>query len=196
VGPLLTGRIRSAYDETAAHLAGVPGVRPLISPSTLDSPGHVVAPTLLAVSAKDLVARAGELLQECFGPAALVIEYDGTDDLFAGLDAVPGSLTAGLHAVPDDWPVATALVERLARRAGRIIYGGWPTGVAVTWAMHHGGPWPATTNPLHTSVGVTAIRRWQRPVAYQDVPEPLLPPELRDGNPLGIPRRVNGRMER
>jgi len=194
IGPLLTGRIRNAYDETARRLAGVPGVRAIVPPRPANGGGHAVAPTLLAVGAAALVEHAGELLDECFGPAALVIEYADTAALTATLDAMPGSLTAGLHATPAETELAGAIVARVARRAGRVVYGGWPTGVAVTWAMHHGGPWPATTNPLHTSVGVTAIRRWQRPVVYQNMPDALLPPALRHDNPLGIPRRVNGRL--
>jgi hypothetical protein len=88
---------------------------------------------------------------------------------------------------------AVAALERVLReRAGRLIYGGFPTGVAVTHAMHHGGPYPATTFPAHTSVGSTAIRRWLRPVAYQGVPDDLLPAALQDANPLGLRRLVNG----
>ena len=81
-----------------------------------------------------------------------------------------------------------ALLTLLADRAGRVIWNGWPTGVAVTGAMHHGGPYPATTAPLHTSVGTAAIGRFLRPVCYQSLPDPLLPPALRRDNPLGIPR--------
>ena len=77
---------------------------------------------------------------------------------------------------------------------GRLLFAGWPTGVAVTWSQHHGGPWPATTS-LHTSVGATSLRRFLRPIVYQSAPEAVLPPALRDGNPLGIPRRVNGVLE-
>ena len=194
VGPLLTGRIQEAYDDTAQRLAAVPEVRSIVPPVPVDGHGHVVAPTLLAVPVPALLADPDALLTECFGPAALVIEYSTMDELHAALDAMPGSLTAGLHAAAGETELAGAIVARIARRAGRVIYGGWPTGVAVTWAMHHGGPWPATTGPLHTSVGVTAIRRWQRPVAYQNVPDPLLPEALRNGNPLRIPRRVNGRL--
>ena len=84
----------------------------------------------------------------------------------------------------------------LERPAGRLIWNGWPTGVAVCWAMHHGGPWPATTSAAHTSVGAASIKRWLVPVAYQDWPAELLPPEVRDGNPLGVPQRVNGRLVR
>jgi NADP-dependent aldehyde dehydrogenase len=76
---------------------------------------------------------------------------------------------------------------------GRVVWNGFPTGVAVSWAMHHGGPYPATTNALHTSVGTTAIRRWLRPVSLQDVPEDLLPDELRDTPRNGsLPRRIDG----
>jgi NADP-dependent aldehyde dehydrogenase len=108
---------------------------------------------------------------------------------------VPGSLTATVHAEPGDAGLGDAglgdaglgdaelgrrLLVRLRRLAGRIVWNGWPTGVAVTGAMHHGGPWPATTDPLHTSVGTTAIRRFLVPVVYQDTPQDLLPMILRD----------------
>jgi NADP-dependent aldehyde dehydrogenase len=74
-----------------------------------------------------------------------------------------------------------------------VIYGGWPTGVAVSWAQNHAGPYPSTTS-IHTSVGTSAIRRWLRPVVYQMTPDELLPPELAEANPLGIPRRVDGEV--
>ena len=77
-------------------------------------------------------------------------------------------------------PLARRLVDTFSGRVGRVVWNGYPTGVAVAWAMHHGGPYPATTDALHTSVGASSIRRWLRPVAYQDVPEELLPPELVD----------------
>jgi NADP-dependent aldehyde dehydrogenase len=84
-------------------------------------------------------------------------------------------------------------VRQLIDKVGRIVFNGYPTGVAVTWAMHHGGPYPSSTFPHHTSVGATAIRRFLRPIAYQDAPEAQLPLELREDNPLQLPRRVNGR---
>ena len=73
-----------------------------------------------------------------------------------------------------------------------MLWNGWPTGVAVSWAQHHGGPFPSTVGSIHTSVGVTAARRFQRPVAYQDTPDVVLPAVLRDANPAGISRRING----
>ncbi|MGC9669044.1 aldehyde dehydrogenase (NADP(+)) [Planosporangium sp. 12N6] len=193
VGPLLNARIHAGYGEVAAALAAVEGVRPVVAPAAVDDAGYRVSPVLLAVSATDLVARADALLEECFGPAALVIEYGSAEELTAALDALPGALTATVHADPaTEADLVRTLVDRFAGRAGRVIFDGWPTGVAVTWAMQHGGPWPATTNALHTSVGATGIRRWLRPVSYQSVPDEFLPDVLRDANPLGIPRRVNG----
>jgi len=84
------------------------------------------------------------------------------------------------------------LLPLLTARAGRVLWNGWPTGVAVSWAQHHGGPFPSTVGSIHTSVGVTAARRFQRPVAYQDAPDAVLPDVLKDSNPAGITRRVNG----
>src|SRR5439155_13397462 len=161
VGPLLNRRIFAGYGESAASLAATPGVRAVVAPAEVHGPGYRVGPMLLAVAATDLVSRAETLLEECFGPAALLIEYGSTEELHAALDALPGSLTATLHADPDtEADTARDLLARFAGRAGRLIWDGWPTGVAVAWSMQHGGPWPATTNALHTSVGMTSIRRW------------------------------------
>jgi NADP-dependent aldehyde dehydrogenase len=111
---------------------------------------------------------------------------------------LPGNLTATAHLGADeaaqDGGPAAALLTRLSALAGRVLVNGWPTGVAVAPAQHHGGPYPATTSQS-TSVGATAIERWLRPVAYQDTPPALLPLELRDDNPLGVPRRVDGLRE-
>jgi NADP-dependent aldehyde dehydrogenase len=196
VGPLLNARIQDAFRRTTAGLAAVPAVRRVIPAADAgpDSGAYGVSPALLAVPADDLIAHP-ELLEEAFGPASLLVEYASTEELLAALDRVPASLTASLHVDPAGEAELTAtLLERVSGRAGRVVFGAWPTGVAVTWAMHHGGPWPATTVPLHTSVGVTAVRRFQRPVVYQGVPEQALPAPLRDANPLGFTRRVNGQV--
>jgi NADP-dependent aldehyde dehydrogenase len=103
-----------------------------------------------------------------------------------------GALTASLHAEPDELDLTGRLVDVLAPLVGRLVFNGYPTGVRVSWAQHHGGPWPAT-NTVHTSVGVTAVRRFLRPLVWQDAPETLLPEELRDGY-AEVPRRVDGRL--
>jgi len=116
-----------------------------------------------------------------------VLRYGSADELLAALGRIDGQLTMSLHSEPGE--DVGALVSTMAARAGRVVFDGFPTGVAVTYGMQHGGPWPATTSPLHTSVGMTAVRRFGRPVAYQDAPQAVLPPELQDGNPLRIRRR-------
>ncbi|HEY2668965.1 MAG TPA: aldehyde dehydrogenase (NADP(+)) [Rugosimonospora sp.] len=188
-GPMLTPSIREGFLSGAAERAALPGVRAVLSASGQISPHVLVA----SATALDDV-----LLEECFGPLVVVVEYGDEEELFAALDRVPGSLTASVHC-GDSEGVAGSFAGRVAQRvtgmAGRILFNGYPTGVAVTWAQQHGGPWPATTFPHHTSVGTTAIRRFLRPVAYQDAPDALLPAELREGNPLGLPRRVDGRYE-
>jgi NADP-dependent aldehyde dehydrogenase len=193
LGPLLNDRIRQGFHQVADALAGTAGVRAVVGGPPGDnriSSDHrpeQISPMLLAVSASDL--RPG-LLEECFGPASLIVEYDSPDALVRALDLVPGALTATLHAEPGtEAELIRNLLARFAERAGRLVFDGWPTGVAVAWAQHHGGPWPATTNALHTSVGATAVRRWLRPVTYQDVPDAFLPAPLQEANPLGIPRR-------
>lgn len=131
----------------------------------------------------DFAAGLPALAQERFGPAGLVITYQSADDVPAVLAELGGNLTGGFHAdegAGGDMPAAGQLAAVFTRTAGRVIFNGWPTGVAVTWAQHHGGPWPATTAPGYTSVGATAIRRWLIPVVYQDFPPALLPAALRD----------------
>jgi NADP-dependent aldehyde dehydrogenase len=120
------------------------------------------------------------------------VRYRDQSELLAALRAVPGSLTATLHSEAGD-DVAQEL-DVLQGKAGRVLFAGWPTGVAVTWSQQHGGPWPATTS-LHTSVGVTAIRRFLRPIAFQDAPAHLLPPQLRDEALVELPHRRNGVLQ-
>jgi NADP-dependent aldehyde dehydrogenase len=107
-----------------------------------------------------------------------------------------GNLTATVHATADEAASLAELQSVLVEKAGRVVWNGFPTGVAVTAAQHHGGPYPATTAPAHTSVGVTSVLRFLRAVAFQDAPAALLPPELQDDNPLGLLRQVNGVVTR
>lgn len=192
VAPLLGPWIANAYTATLAELAAHPAIR-AITPRPSAEPAAkepAPAPALFTVTAHDLRAHP-ELLRECFGPASLVVTYASADDLLATLRALPGSLTAAVHGVEGELAdEETARRVWSVLRAGRLIWNDWPTGVAVTRAMHHGGPWPATTSPLHTSVGATAVARWMRPVAYQNVPEALLPEPLRTSNPWLVSQRA------
>lgn len=156
------------------------------------------APAAVLTAPVEALTRGSRLLEECFGAVALVVEYASLEELHAALDQLQGCLAAAVFAAPDD-PDAPALIDRLARVAGRVTMNDWPTGVAWTWAQHHGGPWPATTRPEATSVGAAALDRFVRPVTFQSVPTDLLPSPHRelfaDDNPWLLPRRVDGRLE-
>jgi NADP-dependent aldehyde dehydrogenase len=196
-GPLLNARIHQALREAVAELDDDRQVQRL---STRDDTGEnrgafLHAPVAYATDA-DVVARRPDLLQERFGPLVLFVRYAGIEEASAVLDALEGQLTATVHAESRELNGLRPIISRLEQKAGRVIFDGFPTGVAVTHAMQHGGPYPATTAPAHTSVGTTAIRRFQRPVTWQNAPAGVLPEALQDDNPLGIWRFVNGGLTR
>jgi NADP-dependent aldehyde dehydrogenase len=179
--PMLAERIHSGFVAGLDDLAGVPGVRLLAEGKPGDGP-WAPTPAVYAVSEQDFRANAERLREEHFGPVGLIVTYPA-DQIPAPTGVGDGHLTSTIHLDPDNASDVTAardLLPQLERIAGRIVFNGWPTGVAVTHAQHHGGPFPATTAPAHTSVGATAIRRWLVPVVYQDAPAELLPETLRD----------------
>ncbi|TDO54388.1 NADP-dependent aldehyde dehydrogenase [Kribbella sp. VKM Ac-2527] len=180
---MLNDRIAEGFSSGLDRLRKVDGIR-------VWSEGGA---TLLQTTVAELLARREEILEECFGPVSVVVEYSSVDELAAAVEAFEGNLTATVHAEEAvDAELAGRLLPLLTARAGRVLWNGWPTGVAVSWAQHHGGPSPSTVGSIFTSVGVTAARRFQRPVAYQDTPDAVLPAVLKDSNPAGISRRVNG----
>ncbi|MFI8765891.1 aldehyde dehydrogenase (NADP(+)) [Streptomyces sp. NPDC053792] len=183
---MLDHRMRDAFVAGVAERAALAGVDTPVTPGA--GGAHTVSAGVLAVDAA-VLADGGHrlLLEECFGPVTVVARYSTREEVTAVLGLLPGNLTATLHIAEDD-EAAAPLLAALTPLAGRVLVNGWPTGVAVAPAQHHGGPYPATTS-TSTSVGATAIERWLRPVTYQSTPGHLLPPELRDGNPLGLPRR-------
>ncbi|MFB9902595.1 aldehyde dehydrogenase (NADP(+)) [Allokutzneria oryzae] len=192
-GAMLTERMRDSYESGVDSLATHSAVR-LVATGSGDGGGWSVAPRLHQVSIEDFAADVEKLTEECFGPSGIVVTYTDPAQLLEVLRELEGSLTATVHADPDEHELAGEVLNEIRRFAGRLVFNAWPTGVAVSWAMHHGGPWPATTAPLHTSVGATGIRRWLAPVTYQSWPDALLPPELQDANPLDIPRRHDGTL--
>jgi NADP-dependent aldehyde dehydrogenase len=184
-GPMLTERIAESYRRDVANRDGDARLRSIARGDTAVglASAHVCT-TDIATFATDVAM----FTEEVFGPASLLVEYDDVQELAAVLAQLSGSLTAAIHAELEEAVLARTLADVLRRRAGRLIFNGWPTGVAVCWAMHHGGPWPSSTAPAHTSVGARAIARWLAPVAFQGWPEELLPLDLRDD--AGVPRRV------
>ena len=189
--PMLNESIHDAF-RSGLDRFRTPGVRMLHAGE--DGPSPIGGPTLLATSLERAWAERETLLGECFGPVSLVVEYDDEEDLTTFARELDGQLTATVQAEPGEAARLAPLLAVLADRAGRVLWNGWPTGVAVAAAMHHGGPYPATTAPLHTAVGATAVRRFQRPVCFQDLPPEALPEPLRDDDPLGLPQRVNGEL--
>jgi NADP-dependent aldehyde dehydrogenase len=151
--------------------------------------------TLLITDAASLEARP-ELSQEIFGPSALLVSCADREQTLRAAESLQGHLTASIHGTAEDFNQNHDLVAILERKVGRLIFNGYPTGVEVSHAMVHGGPYPATSDSRFTSVGSQAIFRFARPVCYQNFPEHALPQELRNGNPRGILRMVDGNMTR
>lgn len=193
-GPLLNARIGDQLSSGRNTLEASGSVQAVSRGEDGPGEGSWATPVLYRTSAAALRAEPELIAAEYFGPNAIVVEYNDLTDLIESLDGIEGSLTATLHAEDGD-PHAAEILATLRQRAGRVLFNGWPTGVAVSWAMQHGGPWPATTNSLVTSVGATAISRWLRPVCYQSVPEALLPEPLRSDNPWRLPRRLDGVLQ-
>ncbi|MGC1464042.1 MAG: aldehyde dehydrogenase (NADP(+)) [Terracidiphilus sp.] len=189
--PMLTAGIHKSYKSLVAERGQSGGVA-VLAQAEPEAAGSVNAPpALFEVSGSDLL-REPKLTEEIFGPSALVIRYANREELIELAQSLEGQLTATLHGTEGDIVGAADLVAILERKAGRLIVNGFPTGVEVCHAMVHGGPYPATSDSRTTSVGTQAIYRFARPVCYQDFPQAALPDELKNGNPLGILRLVNG----
>ena len=189
--PMLSERMVDGHNRVRHELEGAHGVEVLARGE--DAEDGTPAPTVLLVDVATLLADLEELFRECFGPTVLVATYEGSeghDDLVALARAIDGQLTATVVAEDSDAESLGDLVAVLANRAGRVLWNAWPTGVSVTYAQQHGGPYPATTAGGTTSVGTAAITRFLRPVAYQGFPAGLLPAELREDATL--PRLVDG----
>lgn len=187
-GFLLTPGIRAAFLRNVERAASIAGIRSW--QGTAAERGLAVPAVVLRTDAATFVEHEA-LREELFGPAVVVVAVTDRSQVADVVAAIGGSLTGTVHGSPDDVWVRTAL-EVLEPRVGRVVANGVPTGVAVVPAMQHGGPYPSSTSAAHTSVGTAAIRRFLRPVTYQDFPDGLLPPSLAETNPWGISRRVDG----
>jgi NADP-dependent aldehyde dehydrogenase len=166
-GQLLSPGSTSRFAETVGVVASGSGVIEVL-PARVDPDAHTVSAGLLRVSAKDFVADHHTIATECFGPMAVVVTCDGEEDWTAVAHVLEGGLVLSVHAeFPADREFVASLYALGKRRFGRVVTNGWPTGVSVTPAQHHGGPYPASTTPAHTSVGLQAVMRFVRPVAFQ-----------------------------
>jgi 2,5-dioxopentanoate dehydrogenase len=189
-GQMLSANICANYRMGVARLRAHPAASHVASGAAGEE--RLAGAALFEVSAKDFAAHP-DLNEEVFGPASIVVRCADLGELMAVANRLEGQLTATLHLEALDHADVELLLPILERKAGRILVNGWPTGVEVSPAMVHGGPFPATSDSRTTSVGTLAIERFLRPVCYQDMPDDLLAPELRDANPLGIRRMVDGK---
>ncbi|SAK79061.1 fatty aldehyde dehydrogenase [Caballeronia hypogeia] len=188
---MLTAQIAAAYDSgiternaTSAHQIAT-GVKGKAASGAL--------PALYRVSAEDFLAKP-QLSEEIFGPTSVIVVCADEDEMISVARRLEGQLTATLLMEKDDVELARRLLPVLERKAGRILANGFPTGVEVSYAMVHGGPFPATSDSRSTSVGAMAIERFLRPVCYQDLPASLLPEALADDNPLSLWRLRDGEL--
>lgn len=193
VGTMLTSGIFEAYQRGVLKLGAVETVAEIGHGQSAEGPNRCV-PNVFVTDAESFLSNPA-LSDEVFGAASLVVRCASQDEVAKILRAVEGQLTVTLQMEDADTDMARALLPIIEQKAGRILVNGWPTGVEVCHAMVHGGPYPATSDSRTTSVGTMAIRRFLRPVCYQDLPETLLPPALHMQNPLSVPRLFDGAYE-
>lgn len=192
--PMLHEGILNAYQEGVRRVAAVAGVDQLGAADNADDARQAACRVFTAPIAA--LSTSPELTDEVFGPASIVFRCSGGDDLIAFARQMEGSLTATIHGTDQDLKDHAELVRLLERKAGRLVFNGFPTGIEVCAAMHHGGPYPATTHSGFTSIGHASIYRFAKPTCYQGFPDAALPDELKNGNPLGITRLVDGVLTR
>ncbi len=195
-GTMLTSGIRENFLENRRKITDHARVSVVADTGTPPRTERTeAAPGVATTTARDFLAYP-ELAIEAFGPFVLVVVADSMEELAACARALEGQLTATFHTGAGDEAAVRALQPILEQKAGRIVYNGFPTGVEVCPAMNHGGPYPATTDVRFTSVGTAAILRFARPVCYQSTPDALLPDALKNVNPLGLHRLVDGKLTR
>ncbi|HVG41309.1 MAG TPA: aldehyde dehydrogenase (NADP(+)), partial [Chitinophagaceae bacterium] len=189
---MLNETICKSYYSGMQKLEKEKGVSPLLTGEDSSNTFKASA-ALMQVSAADFLDNK-ELQNEVFGPSSLIILCNDNNELLKAVNALHGQLTGTVIGTEEDAFEFSEHIEVLTDKVGRLVYNGVPTGVEVCYAMVHGGPFPATTDARSTSVGADAIKRFVRPVCYQDCPEKFLPQSLKNNNPLGIMRKVNGKM--
>lgn len=188
---MLTQGIQQAFTKGLYKLRQVAGVEVLGQATEADGFANGT-PTLLTTTAEALLAQT-DIAEEVFGPSSVIVQANSREQLLDVAKGLEGHLTATVYGTDDELPDYADLLEILEQKVGRLLINGFPTGVEVSHAMQHGGPYPATTDSRSTSVGTNAIVRFARPVCYQNFPNALLPDELKADNPLHIWRLVDGK---
>ena len=193
-GTMLHPGIASAFAKNRSRALSQKGVK-LVTGSDDQPKENQGVPTLASVHASEFLSNP-VLFEEVFGPYSLLVKASSLEELKATINKIPGQLTVTIIGDEDELPQYTDFIDLVIEKAGRVIINGVPTGVEVCPSMHHGGPFPATTDARFTSVGTDAIKRFVRPVSFQNFPDALLPAELQQGNPLGIWRLFNNELKK
>jgi NADP-dependent aldehyde dehydrogenase len=188
--PMLTPGIHAAYDKGVAAFAGNEAVKTVAKGPQAEGANR--SPAIFFETDAEQFLADESLGNEIFGAASLLVHCKDVAQMVAIAEKLEGQLTATLHLDEGDYEDARTLLPVLERKVGRILANGWPTGVEVSHAMVHGGPFPATSDSRTTSVGTLAIRRFLRPVSYQDLPDGLLPPELSNDGVKTLPHLLDG----
>lgn len=191
---MLNPAISKSYYEGRKTIAAQSEVSSLFAGEEM-SKECKATPALMQVSAADFIKNE-KLQQEMFGPASVIVVCRDEAELELAIGSLHGQLTASIYAGEDDIKNFGVVIDMVAGKAGRVLFNGAPTGVEVCHAMVHGGPFPSTTDARSTSVGADAIKRFVRPVCFQDCPAALLPAALKNENPLKIMRKINGQYTR
>ncbi len=189
---MLTPGIKTAYSKGLETLGNVSGVNTFAE--GLDANGDNDAQAVVFKTSAEDFAANHILAEENFGPSSVLVEANSKEEILDAARSLEGHLTATVHGTPADLEEYKDLFDILEQKVGRVIVNGYPTGVEVCHSMVHGGPYPATTAPQSTSVGTNAIKRFVRPVSFQNYPDSLLPNALKSGNPQGIWRLVDGEL--
>jgi len=192
---MLHAGIARSYEDAVGRWSKIEGVHTLRSAAIGDPDKQQARPALFSTTVGNF-GEHPELGEELFGPSTLMVRCGSPADLNAVAGRLEGHLTATIHGTSEDLVQYAGLVSILEKKVGRLLFNGFPTGVEVCASMQHGGPYPATTDSRTTSVGTDAILRFARPLAYQNFPESSLPLELRNANPLGIWRLIDGSLSK
>ena len=189
---LLTEAIHSSYGSAIAKRKQDPAVAVLAEKESGGAEGFCAYPAVFETDAAKFLGS--DLEAEIFGPTTLVVRHSSRQQMLEVARSLEGHLTATIHGTEQDLEDYADLIAILETKVGRLIFNGFPTGVEVSHAMVHGGPYPSTSDGRSTSVGTQAIFRFTRLVCYQGFPDSTLPDELKEGNPLAIWRMVDGSL--
>jgi len=193
---MLHAGIRDAFTRGTERLQQTPGVDVVARSKVAADPQKTQAGCLIVTTTADVLAQHPHVNEEIFGPTSAVVRCRNRAELEMVVRGLAGHLTASVHGTPEDLAEYRDLIALLETKVGRIIFNGFGTGIEVCASMHHGGPYPATTDPHFTSIGHGAIYRFARPICYQNFPQDSLPAALRDRNALGIWRLIDGQLTR